>query len=224
MSPFSIVFVVLYLISLCFYFYTRTSGKTKLRAINKYIMATLYLIYAIVQFSINYETASYHIILMASLFLAYLGDLFLVYHFNRGGDFFLCGNVCFAVYYIALLSDNGFRFVDFYWVIIAWVVIVALLFILSSRFPNVIKFGRMKYPMLLYLCSITLHGMFGLGAVILLPKLSYLLLGIGSILFMISDFILSVDKFVITNNKWITRANSLFYFVGLLLIVLSLGY
>lgn len=224
MSPFSIVFVVLYLISLCFYFYTRTSGNTKLRAINKYIMASMYLVYAIVQYSMNYEKASYHIVLMAAIFLAYLGDLFLVYHFSRGGDFFLSGNICFTVYYIALLADKGFSFIDYYWILIAWVGVVTILFILSSKFPNVIKFGRMKYPMLMYLCSITIHGMFGLGTLILLPQLPYILLTVGSIMFMISDIILSIDKFVITNNKWITRSNSLFYFGGLLLIVLSLGY
>lgn len=166
MSPFSIVFVVLYLISLCFYFYTRTSGKTKLRAINKYIIASMYLLYAIVQFSMNYEKASYHIVLMVAIFLAYLGDLFLVYHFSRVGDFFLSVNICFTVYYIALLDDKGFSFTDYYWIMIECVGVVSILFILSSKFPNVIKFDRMKYPMLMYLCSITLHGMFGLGTLI----------------------------------------------------------
>ena len=42
-------------------------------------------------------------------------------------------------------------------------------------------------------------------------------------MFMISDFILTVDKFVIQNNKWIVRANSFFYFIGLLLIALSIA-
>ena len=49
------------------------------------------------------------------------------------------------------------------------------------------------------------------------------LMGLGSLLFMISDYILTVDRFVILNNKWIVRSNSTFYFIGLLLIVLSMA-
>ena len=38
---------------------------------------------------------------------------------------------------------------------------------------------------------------------------------------MISDMILTTYRFVLDNNKWLVRANSLTYFTGLLLIVLS---
>jgi hypothetical protein len=48
-------------------------------------------------------------------------------------------------------------------------------------------------------------------------------MGIGSLLFMASDYILTIDRFVILKNKWIIRSNSLTYFGGLLLIALSLG-
>ena len=81
----------------------------------------------------------------------------------------------------------------------------------------------MKFGMAFYLSSIMLHGMFGLGAMILIPSTAAFVCGLGSLMFMISDCILTVDKFVIVGNKWITRSNSFFYFIGLLLIVLSLG-
>ncbi len=76
--------------------------------------------------------------------------------------------------------------------------------------------------MSLYIGSITLHGMMGLAMVILLPGTQSMIMGIGALLFMISDFILTVDMFVILHNKWILRAKSLFYFIGLLCIVLSM--
>ena len=44
------VFIAIYLIALCCYFRTRTSDNIKYRAINKYIMATMYLVLAIVTF------------------------------------------------------------------------------------------------------------------------------------------------------------------------------
>jgi len=46
---------------------------------------------------------------------------------------------------------------------------------------------------------------------------------LGSLLFWISDMIITVLHFVIIGNKWILRANSAFYFTGLLLIVLSMA-
>ncbi len=224
MTPLAIVFVSIYAVALCFYFYTRPSGNIKWRAINKYVMATLYLAYAICQFALNYQLSSYHIVLMAALVLAYLGDIFLVFSLNRGGDFFLAGNLCFVAYYLALFHDKGFVFADYFWVLLVWAVLWGTFLVLSQTLPNVFKFGRMRWGMTGYLATIMMHGCFGLGAIVLLPSLPYVLLGAGSVAFMISDMILTVDRFIVKNNKWIVRANSLFYFGGLLLIVLSLGY
>ena len=81
----------------------------------------------------------------------------------------------------------------------------------------------MKYPMAFYLSSITLHGLLGLVSAIFISTTPVIVMGIGSLLFMVSDYILTVDRFIIQKNKWIVRGNSLTYVVGLLLIVLSLG-
>ena len=94
---------------------------------------------------------------------------------------------------------------------------------LASKFPEVIKLGKMKYPMAFYLSSITLHGLLGLVSAIFISTTPVIVMGIGSLLFMVSDYILTVDRFIIQKNKWIVRGNSLTYFVGILLIVLSLG-
>ena len=217
-----IPFIIVYAVLLCVYFYTRTSGNVKARAINKYIMATMYMVYAIIQFQ-NYEFLSHHLIFILALFFAFLGDIFLVFDLNRGGDFFLCGNVCFAVYYMTVFADKGYVFGDYYWVLIAWAAMLLLFIFFSNKFPNVFKMGKMKWPMTFYLSSIMLHGMFGLGAMILNPSLPVFILGLGSLMFMISDLILTVDKFVVTGTKWIVRCNSFFYFIGLLLIALSIG-
>ena len=223
-----IPFIIIYCLFLVAYFITRPgnentkSKKIWVRAINKYIMATMYLVYAIIHFQ-NYEFLSFHLILMLALFFAYLGDLFLVFDVNRGGDFFLAGNVLFAFYYVTLFVEKGMNFSNFYWILIIWAVLFGGFIIASNKLPKVFKLGKMKFAMTLYLSSIMLHGSFGIGAIILLPGTKTLLLGLGSLMFMISDFILTIDKFVIRNNKWIVRANSLFYFGGLLLIALSVG-
>ena len=217
-----IVFSVIYVLFLCAYFVTRVGDNIKHRAINKTILATMYLVYAIVMFHVG-GFSGYHYVMMAALFLAYMGDLFLIFDLNRGGDFFLAGNVCFATFYLASLKAANVPFVNYFWVFIIWAILISLFIYLAKKYPNVLKLGKMKYPMALYLSSITLHGLLGLVSAIFIGTTPLIVMGIGSVSFMISDYILTLDRFVIPKRKWLIRCNSLTYFVGLLLIVLSLG-
>ena len=75
--------------------------------------------------------------------------------------------------------------------------------------------------MMFYLSSIFMHGMTGLALITMMPGTNYAVMGLGSLLFMISDIDLNLYRFVFNNNKWLVRFNSLTYFTGLLLIVLS---
>lgn len=228
-----IPFIIIYCLFLVVYFFTRpghdiadktTKKHLWIRAINKYIMATMYLVYAIVTYIVKgYQFVSADLIFLIALFFAYLGDIFLVFDLNRGGDYFLAGNFIFAIYYFTLFVDSGLKFTNFYWILLIWAFMLASFIFASNKWPKVFKLGKMKMPMTFYLSSIMLHGACGIGSIILLPSVRTLVLGIGSVMFMISDFILTVDKFVIKHNKWIVRANSFFYFIGLLLIALSIG-
>ena len=216
-----IIFIAIYLIALCCYFKTRTSGNIKHRAINKYFMATMYLSLAFVTFMDKYEFASYQTLLIAALILAWLGDIFLVFDFNRGGDFFLAGNICFILYEQAVLIDNGFWFNDFAWTFVVAGLMLAVVIFASGRWPEKIKMGKMRWPMTWYLSTILTHGMTGLAMAVLLPGTNFMVMGIGSVLFMISDMVLTAYRFIFKNNKWLIRLNSLTYFTGLLLIVIS---
>ncbi len=219
------VFIAVYLAALCCYFYTRTSGNIKYRAINKYFMATMYLALAIVTFITKYEFASYQTLLIAALILAWLGDIFLVFDFNRGGDFFLAGNICFVLFEQIILVDQGsYWFNDFAWTYVVVALMLAVVIFASGRWPDKIKMGKMRWPMIFYLSSIFMHGITGLALMIMMPGTSYVMLGLGSFLFMISDIDLNLYRFVFNNNKWLIRFNSLTYFGGLLLIVLSTVY
>lgn len=220
-----IVFIAVYLIALCCYFRTRTSGNKKHRAINKYIMASMYLILAVVTFVSKYEFASYQTLLMAALIFAWLGDVFLVFDFGRGGDFFLAGNVCFTLYeQIVLVDRGGYGFRSFAWTFVVVGLMLAVVIFTSGRWPDKIKMGKMRWPMTFYLSSIFMHGITGLALIIMMPGTSYAMMGLGSFLFMISDIVLNLYRFVFNDNKWLIRTNSLTYFVGMLLIVLSTVY
>ena len=220
-----IIFIAVYLIALCCYFKTRTSGNIRHRAINKYFMATMYLLLAIVTFINKYEFASYQTLLMAALIFAWLGDIFLVFDFGRGGDFFLAGNVCFTLYeQIILVDKGGYSFRNFAWTFIVAGLMLVIVIFATGRWPEKIKMGKMRWPMIFYLSSIFMHGITGLALMTMMKGTGYAMLGLGSFLFMISDIDLNVYRFIMNNNKWLIRFNSLTYFVGLLLIVLSTVY
>ncbi len=185
-------------------------------------MATMYLVFAIVIFFRRYEFASYQTMLMAALILAWLGDVFLVFDFNRGGDFFLAGNICFVLYEQMVLVDRGgYGFKDFAWTYVAAGAMLAAAIFATGRWPERVRLGKMRWPMMFYLSSIFMHGMTGLALITMMPGTNYAVMGLGSVLFMISDIDLNLYRFVFNNNKWLVRVNSLTYFTGLLLIVLS---
>lgn len=216
-----IVFIVIYLIALFCYFFTRTSETKKYRAVNKYLMATMYLVYAIYHIARRQPFASYHTMLILALIMAWLGDIFLVFDFGRGGDFFLAGNVGFTLYEMMVMSDHGLTFRQYGWVFAVVAVMLGCFIFACSKWPQKFKLGKMRWPMTFYLSSIYTHGITGLFMALLLPGTPYQIMGIGSFLFMVSDIILTLYNYVFGENKWLVRANSLTYFVGLLLIALA---
>ena len=184
-------------------------------------MATMYLVFAIVVFFQRYRFASYQTLLMAALLFAYFGDIFLVFDFGRGGDFFLTGNICFILYEQIVMVDHGFTIRHFWWSFLLAGLVLGAFIYACSKWPNKIVMGKMRWPMTWYLSTILTHGMTGLAMAVLLPGTNFMVMGIGSVLFMISDMILTAYRFIFKNNKWLIRLNSLTYFTGLLLIVIS---
>lgn len=216
-----LAYIGLYLLALCCYFYTRTAKSLFHRALNKYLLASMYLGLAIFIFFRDYVFVSYQTFLMVAFLLAWLGDVFLVFDFNTGGNFFLAGNICFTVYEQIVLVEHGYDYHSFwmYYLIAAGIL---LLFILAhSLMPNVLKLGKLRWPMTFYFSSILVHGCTGLALVMLLPGSNFMIMGIGSLLFLVSDIVLILSKFVFAGNKWLIRLNSLTYFVGMMTMVLS---
>ena len=215
------LFIIVYLAALACYLYTRNRGKKIYRAVNKYLMATMYLVLAVTMILKKNGFASLHTLFIAALIFAWLGDIFLVFDFGRGGDFFLAGNVCFIMYEQIVMLTNGKKWADFIWTFAAAAVLLCSFILACQKWPMKFKLGKMRWPMTFYLSTIITHGMTGLAMALLLPGTNWMVMGIGSVLFMISDLILTAYKFVFDNNVWLVRANSVTYFTGLLLIALS---
>ena len=118
-----------------------------------------------------------------------------------------------------LMSDFKIGFDKFLWTYIVTAILLAIFIIASNK----IDMGNMKWPMTLYVATIFMHGITGLCLAINMVNTNYMIMGIGSFLFMISDIVLILYKFVFDNNKWLIRLNSLTYFIGILLIVIAMA-
>lgn len=219
-----IAFIVIYCALLCLYFYTETTGKLYLRAPNKIVLALMFLSFGI--YYITKKDSSFmhteSLMILVGLLLSALGDILLLFDFKIGGTFFLSGNICIFLYFLALLSKNNIFVNNFWWVflVIALVLVGAGLLFFKSKLCDFEGSKIMPYVMMFYLASVMAHGITGIVIMIYLP--SKALLGVGSFLFMLSDFVLTADKFIL-KNKWSLRLNSALYFTGLLLMVLSLA-
>jgi hypothetical protein len=83
---------------------------------------------------------------------------------NRGGDFFLCGNIVLLPIMSRTLVDGGHSFAAFWWVLIPWLLLLGAFIFMAQKFQD-LKLGKMKWPMAMYLASIILHGMLGVALI-----------------------------------------------------------
>ncbi len=217
------LFIAIYLLALFCYFHTRTGEKRLYRIINKYFLVAMYFSFAVFTFFRKYDFVSIRSLMMVALLFTCFGDVFLVFDMERGGDFFLAGNICFIVYEQMVLVKNDYGVAYFGWTFPVMAIFISLFIYICEKRKGLFKMGKMRWPMTWYLSSIILHGLIGLAMAILLRGTNDMLMGIGSFLFMISDLILTAYRFVLGENKWLIRANSLTYFTGILLIVLSMA-
>lgn len=216
-----ILFIISYLITLFCYFFSETSGNLKRRSINKIIMASMFLVFAIVVYLLKYDFFSYHLILLLAIIFAYLGDVYLLYSFTKGGILFMISNGLFFTYEWVLVCVNKVPVLSIIWFIGSFALMFGTFFILTKK--KILNFKNKNKAILSYVASVSLQGTLGLALGLYFMNTKMLLFGIGLALFMISDYFLMVHKFKIKKN-WILRSNSACYFVGLLLVVLSLMY
>lgn len=216
-----IIFLIIYSIVLGFYFFSETSGHLKRRSINKIVLASLFLIFAIVNYFNNYNFFNYNLIMLFAIIFAFIGDVILLYSFNIGGCSFIVSNILFFIYQIVEISVNKISFFSlWYFIPILLVIFGTFLFFNIKR---KIDLKDVRIAILFYLFSVSLHATLSLPLAIYFANTKMTLLSIGQILFMISDYFLMTYKFK-SNKKWILRGNSATYFIGLLLIAMSLMY
>lgn len=216
-----ILFVIAYLVTLFCYFFSETSGNLKRRAINKIILASMFMVFGITVYIINYNFFSYHLILLFAVIFAFLGDVVLLYSFTKGGILFMISNALFFSYEWIVMAVNNVPLINVLWFLILFGMTFGTFFMLTKR--KILNFKNKNMAILSYVASVSLQGTLGIVLSLYFMNIKMCLFGGGLFLFMISDYFLMVHKFK-KHKNWILRANSASYFIGLLLVVLSLMY
>lgn len=224
MSISMIVFIVAYMAVTIAYLFSETSGNFKRRAINKICLASMFLIYAIYA-TIRHGNLGVTLqsLCLIGVFLCFVGDVWLLWSFSKGGVSFGIGNVILFVYEIIYFKEHGLHFSQYWFFIIPLVILIGThAYLVAHDWYDMKKEMKMMFPF--YLFSVSLHGTLSMVGLFYLHDVKSLLLLIGLILYMISDYFISLHKFKFKESKAILRCNSFTYFTGLMLVALSFSF
>lgn len=219
----SLVFslIAIYLVWFVSYLFTVELGRHYFRAINKIFLAAIYLALGVIALFYCEMDKSIFIYLVIGLFFTFLGDIVLMFNFTIGAGLFTIGNIFVFVFQLILLKDRNIPFSK-YWYFILIVIAVMLMAGIYFKKSKKLDF-KVKFPLAMgYLFFVTLHGALSLILYIILDSAFIMPFGLGSMLFMTSDYILVKYTFSKDPQMYDQRLNTTCYFMGILLIAVSM--
>ena len=222
MPTLTVIFIFAYLFVMVAYFFSETSGNHDRRKVNKIILASMFIIYAFIEMFHFHLWGGLFTICFIGMVFCYIGDVWLLWSFTKGGISFAIGNVILFIFENLFFYSQGLTFGDYWWfLLILAVPYGTFLYLWFSGWYIRGSKKFMKYIFPFYILTVSLHGTLAIAGLILLkPAPTNFLLCTGLILFMISDYFISLHKFKYLKSKAILRLNSGTYFTGLLLAAL----
>lgn len=159
------------------------------------------------------------VVLAVGLFLAFIGDLLLV--FMDEHKCFVAGVLSFAAASTTLSVYSVMRFGWSYWAILPFAVFTVVNIL--AQVKNVYSFGRDVVCLNVYTVCVSVCGSLGLVVACAAGGINAVLFGLGCFMYMCSDVCLGLYllKF---RRVALDIVNSLLYFPGMLLIALSLVF
>ncbi len=215
-----IVMLCIYAVLFVGYLYTTSLGESKIRGWNKILLAFSYLVIAFIGFGLYRETMSWDIILMFALLFTFVGDVVLLFALEIGAAFFSVGNILLVIYEICVLETYGIHFDSYWWFLLVWAGL-NIGYALLEHFTDRFDFGKKRLKALAYLSFVSIHGCLGITMYFLIDVNWAIMLGMGSFLFMLSDYVLASYLFSVHKYSALQKLNTFLYFVGICLIALS---
>lgn len=164
----------------------------------EYMVKPLIMIWIAVFFLIHKKKSTFTVPVLLAFFFSWLGDIFLMFSdksemfFFAGVGGFFCAQITY-IYTFTRYSEKGGRgyLQSHPWLGIFFLAYVAV--ILFFLFPGLE--GMMKPIIVLYAISLMLMSMMALNRKHRVGERSYLLVFLGSLLFLLSDSMIALNKF-----------------------------
>ena len=217
------ILCVLLVVSLTILIYLTYIKSEKYRIISKTITSILFMTIAFFSYfnSNGNCNFSYFIFIVLGLFFALLGDVFLAFN-KDNGKMFILGLFSFCITHI--LYYIGFDLItDFSIIYFLISIIFGSIVIIAMKLMKFLNFGRLFKIIALYTYIIS----FMLFKAISLYSYNTIwsnLIIVGAILFTISDMILCLVLFYKDCPKFMESLNLATYYIGQMIIALSVGY
>ncbi len=212
----------IYLVTFFAYMFTTSLGESKVRGLNKIFLAALYVLLGVLLFIKNRNFASFDILLLIAIVFTAIGDVILLVRFNLGALFFTIGNLSIFVYDFLLLESKGVHFGNYWWFVFVYIFFVGGYWVLE-RFSTHFKIEKKdRLKAFGYLALVSLHGSLGLTMYFLTDYSPAIMLGIGSFMYMMSDYVLCSYKYSTNHEISVHKLNTFLYFAGILLVTWSI--
>lgn len=217
--------LILFFISLFTLLYFTYKPKKNFKFLFKTITSILFISTGVISYIICPKDYYYFILLITGLFFSLFGDMFLALKINSNGyfnNYFIYGLISFLLTHIMyILAFSHLGFFSIFDLIVA--LILSLLIITTLKSNKNIDFKNMFVPASIYsfiICLMTLQSI----KLVFLYNFSistYLLLA-GTLLFTLSDLILSFILFDTNHKKYLAGINLFTYYTGQFLIASTL--
>lgn len=216
----SIILLVIFL----FFLYIKTKN---LYLILKISASSVFIYTALLSYINNSTNINYFILIFIALIFSFLGDIFLVLKakpLKKLDNMFFLGLTCFLITHILYSSAFiSLGSLDIFVFILS--ILVALTLITFFKSIKNFDFKNGTIPSYIYIFAISFMFCNALGLIRCnLNKPALILLITGTLLFFISDFIISFIFFFKNSSKFLIPMNLLTYYLGQILIALSLLY
>lgn len=230
-APFIIALVIAAIVAACMPYYCKITfpGKNKTTLIFKMGLSLLFVLTAVLAVTTAHSTFAYSYIMLGGFVCSFVGDFFLgksekLKYFVIGSSFFAGAHILYIVAFslaAKLLTPwiswfNGME-IGIY---LALLSLMALIFLLKKP-----PFHKLLLGMFAYLCLIALMvtKAFGLGIRLLAVFPATVMLPLGALFFICSDFTLSMMRFKMhARTKPFKAFSTVSYFVAQMLLALSL--
>lgn len=222
MAVYEIVLTVVYSALLLCYFKTATGDNFKYRATNKIVMASMFFVFAVVEFCVYGVSATpLYFVLLLGMAFCLSGDVVLLWSFTKGGILFCIGNILCSVFLCIRAVQLGLVFASFWWALLLYLVFVAVQAYLA--YAKIIDYGG-KPLIFLYLLSTASAMFISLALCVASFSIETLLVCLAFALYLLSDCCLMLKTFKYKKSNALQWVVSGTYFVGMWLLALSFSF